>query len=130
MRHASKALVAIALVSGCTTSTRSGGPALTDSEWLFTAIDGAPTVGEATLTFQGDRLLANAGCNRMAGSWRSEGRRLVAGPLAATKMFCDGKMDQERAVAELLGGSPEIALNGHQLMLKSARHSAELQRQR
>jgi heat shock protein HslJ len=117
------------LLAGCATHTASGGATLTDSEWLFTTIDGAPPVGEATLSFQGNRLAANAGCNRMAGTWRGEGGRLVAGPLAATRMFCEGRMDQERAVSELLGGSPEITLDGDHLTLKSPAHSAELQRQ-
>lgn len=122
-------LVSLALLAGCSTMTPSA-PTLTDSEWRFTAIDGAPPVGEATLFFQGNRLSANAGCNRMGGTWRNDAGKLIAGPLMATRMFCEGKMDQERAVSELLGGSPDLTLGDRRMTLKSAGHSAELTRTR
>lgn len=118
-------LAAMAVLAGCATTTAAP---LADSEWRFTAIDGAPPVGEASLSFKGDRLTASAGCNRMGGTWRSEGGKLIAGPLMGTKMFCEGKMDQERAVSELLSGSPDVVLDGNRLSLKSAAHSAELTR--
>lgn len=120
---------AIALLAGCTTTGAGPStPSLGDSEWRFTAIDGSPPVGEATLSFQGERLSANAGCNRMGGTWRSEDGKLVAGPLMGTKMFCEGKMDQERAVSELLGSSPDLALSADRMTLKTTAHSAELVR--
>ncbi|MBV1688068.1 META domain-containing protein [Novosphingobium sp. G106] len=129
MRQVLLPLASLALLAGCTTTEAgTSTPSLGDSEWKFTAIDGAPPVGEATLSFQGERLSANAGCNRMGGTWRSEGGKLVAGPLMATKMFCEGKMDQERAVSELLGNSPDLELSADRMTLKNTAHSAELVR--
>ena len=116
-----------ALLAGCMTPAPNASP-LAGSEWRFTAIDGVPPVAEATLSFGDDRLAANAGCNQMGGAWRSEGGKLVAGPLALTRMFCEGRMDQERAVSTLLSGSPEFVLNGDRLTLKGGAHSAELAR--
>jgi heat shock protein HslJ len=131
MRKLSISLPLLALLAGCTTtSADTAAPSLAGSEWQFTAIDGAPPVGEATLAFQAERLSANAGCNRMNGAWRSEDGKLVAGPLAATKMFCEGKMEQESAVGDLLGGSPELTVSGDRMTLKTTAHSAELKRTR
>lgn len=127
MRMFPLSLIGFVLLGGCTT-VDADRPPLADSEWRFTAIDGAPPVGEATLSFQGDRLSAHAGCNRMAGSWRHAGGKLVAGPLMATKMFCEGRMEQERAVAELLDAGPDMTVTGARMTLKSPAHSAQLER--
>jgi heat shock protein HslJ len=64
----------------------------------------------------------------MGSTWRSESGKLIAGPLVGTKMFCEGKMDQERAVSDLLGSSPDLTLSGDRLTLKTTAHSAELVR--
>jgi len=124
------ALSLLTLVVACTTTSAATSPKLADTEWRFTAIDGAAPAGEATLSFQGDRLSASAGCNRMAGTWHSEGGKLFAGPLAATRMFCEGKMEQEHAVSALLGGAPQITETNGQMTLTSAGHSAVLERKR
>jgi heat shock protein HslJ len=129
MRALSPILMGFVLLGGCTTMTNTP-PALAGTEWRFTAIDSAPPVGEATLAFEATRLSANAGCNRMAGAWRSESGQLIAGPLMATKMFCEGKMDQERAVGDLLAASPQLTVSGNRMTLASPAHSAELQRTR
>lgn len=122
------ALLAIAALSACA-AANAGGPSLTDSQWRFVAIDGMPPAGdEANLAFQADRLNANAGCNRMAGPWRVESGKLIAGPLMATKMFCEGRMEQEAAVSTLLSGSPTLTVAGDRMTLKSEAHSAELVR--
>jgi heat shock protein HslJ len=129
MRQVFLPLASLALLAGCTTTGASPSPpSLGDSEWRFTAIDGAPPVGDAMLSFQGDRLSANVGCNGMGSTWRSESGKLIAGPLVGTKMFCEGKMDQERAVSDLLGSSPDLTLSGDRLTLKTTAHSAELVR--
>ena len=131
MRKLAIAVTPLALLAGCMTTTSAApAPPLAGTEWRFTAIDGAPPTSEATLAFQAERLSAYAGCNRMAGSWRSEGGRLIAGPLMATKMFCDGRMDQERAVGELLDAGPELTASGERMTLRSAAHTAELERTR
>lgn len=116
--------------SGCVAAPAGGPFSLDDTRWHFAAIDGAaPVSPQAVLTFQSGRIGANVGCNGMGGPWRIEGVRLIAGPLISTQMWCEGKMDQERAVSALLSGSPEVRMSGSRLSLRSGGHSAELVRE-
>mgnify|MGYP001353173174 CR=1 FL=1 len=53
----------------------------------------------------GERISGSAGCNRLSGSYKVEGRTLTAGPLMATKMACPGAgMMQESAFFALMRG--------------------------
>jgi len=105
-------------------------PQLVGSEWRFSAINGSPPVrpGRATMAFTQDRLSATVGCNGMGGTWRLAGDRLVGGPYMSTKMFCDGVMEQEGAVAALLAAKPIVAVSGDRMTLTAPEHSAELRR--
>jgi heat shock protein HslJ len=110
------------------TSTTAEAPSLDGTNWRFTSIDGAAPVASTTSLQFGARLNANAGCNGLSGAWREEGGRLIAGPLIATRKFCEGMMEQEAAVSALLSGSPAISQQGDTLTLTSSDHSAELTR--
>lgn len=103
-------------------------PSLEGTSWRFTLIDGAAPVSPTTSLQFGERLNANAGCNGLSGPWSVEEGRLVAGPLIATRMFCEGKMEQEAAVSALLSGNPTVKLDGGTLTLTASGHSAELAR--
>lgn len=129
MRKLATALPPLALLAGCMTIS-SPPSSLAGTEWRFTAIDGAAPVGEATLAFDTERLSAHAGCNRLGGTWRSEDGRLVAGPLMATKMFCEGRMEQERAIGELLEAGPQLTVMDDRMTLRSATRTADLKRTR
>lgn len=128
MLKASFSLVAVALLAGCATLGGGPRPLIDNSEWRITRIDGAAPVGEASLTFVDDRIAATAGCNRMAGSWKLDTGRLVVSQLAMTRMFCEGKMEQEQALSQLLDGGPDVTISGKRMMLKTPAHSAELER--
>lgn len=121
-------LLALA-VGGCIAAPAGGSSQLEGTRWRFAAIDGAAPVSAAALTFQPGRLGANVGCNGMGGPWRVESGRLIAGPLIATQMWCEGKMEQERAVSALLSSAPELTLSGARMSLKTGGHSAELVRE-
>jgi heat shock protein HslJ len=129
MRRIFLALFSLSLLSACAAASE-GQASLEDSTWRFVSIDGAaPVSGKARLTFEDDRLGANVGCNGMGGPWRLEGRRLIAGPLAQTQMYCEGPVwDQEKAIGALLAGAPEFSVETDRMVLKSSGHSAELQR--
>lgn len=103
---------------------------LVDSTWAFTAIDGAdPVSDDARLSFEGKQLSANVGCNGMGGPWRIEGGRLIAGPLAQTRMYCDGPVwDQEKAIASLLSAAPRFSVEGDLMTIESRGHSAKLRK--
>ena len=130
IRLAHPSLILALVASGCVAASTGGSSPLDGTRWRFTAIDGAaPVSAETSLAFTRKQLSANVGCNGLGGEWRVEGGRLVAGPLIGTQMWCDGKMEQERAVSTLLSSSPEIVRSGGKLQLRSAGHSAELIRQ-
>jgi heat shock protein HslJ len=126
MKHLAAAGLLFAL-GACMTPAGDATP-LAGTSWRFTSIDGAPPVAERTSLAFGDRLTVNAGCNGMSGPWRIEDGRLVAGPLIATRMFCEGKMGQESAVSALLSGNPTVAVEGDRLTLTASGHSAVLAR--
>ena len=45
-------------------------------------------------------------------------------------VMSEGRMEQERAVGELLGAGPELTVSGKRMTLRTAAHSAELERTR
>ena len=49
-----------------------------------------------------------------------------ARPLISTMMYCDGVMEQERAVSELLAANPEFRFEDGRLLLSDGKHIAEL----
>lgn len=48
----------------------------------------------------------NAGCNRFSSGYDRSGIRINFKPLVSTKMYCEGKMEMESAITEVL---PEIS---------------------
>jgi heat shock protein HslJ len=122
-------LLLVLLACGCVAKT-SPTSALV-GEWRVVAIDGDEPAqpAKARLGVDEERLSVSVGCNGMAGPWRIEENRLIAGPLAGTRMYCAGPVwDQEQAVAALLVAAPTLAYEGERLLLKSSGHSAELER--
>lgn len=125
------ALALAVLCAGCVAQPAAS-DRLAESEWRFVKIDGQdPFRAEgARLIFSDDRISASVGCNTMAGAWRIEEGRLIAGPLAGTRMFCQGDVwEQEQAIAALLVAAPTLEWgNTDRLTLRSSGHSAELVR--
>lgn len=123
------AAVSALLLAGCATAP-AGGAGLAGTQWTILRVDGAaPEVPEkASLKFEDDRLSANVGCNGIGGNYRVEGARLVAGPLMATRMFCEGPVwQQEEAVNALLSAAPEIERQGRTMRLVSGGHALDLE---
>lgn len=130
MRNASAlTIVAAALLGSCATAP-STGSALSDTRWKIMRIDGAAPVmpDKASMRFDQNRLGANVGCNGIGGEYRIEGSRLIAGPLMATRMFCEGPVwQQEEAVNALLSAAPELLRSGKTLRLTSGGHTLEME---
>jgi heat shock protein HslJ len=123
------ALAVLLFATGCVAkpSTSDG----LSGEWRLVAIDDAEPVqpARARLSLEDEQLSATVGCNGMGGPWRIEQNRLIAGPLAGTRMHCAGPLwDQEQALASLLVAAPTIAYDEGALVLRSNRHSARLTR--
>jgi uncharacterized membrane protein len=87
-----------------------GGPVapaatLAGTRWAITNINGedVPSSDRYEIHFEGDRISGRAGCNHFSGPYRTEGERLVAGPLGATRMACQNPgMNHESFVFGLL----------------------------
>lgn len=98
--------------------------ALIGTTWTIEQIDGVRAIsGKAAVRFEAERLGLTAGCNGMGGTWRLDGGRLAGGPYASTMMYCDGLMEQERALSALLEAQPAVTLDGDMLTLRSDGHS-------
>ena len=55
-----------------------------------------------------------------------KGSKLIVGAVVSTMMYCDGLMDQERAVSELLSADPDYRIEDGRLKLRAGSRSAEL----
>ena len=131
-RTALYALSALAapLLAACTTAGAAP-TQIAGTTWSFVLIDGQkPVSGRAALTLNAKSLSADAGCNGMGGDLTIEPDRLVTGPIISTMMYCDGVMEQEKAISALLGASPQYRVEGDTLTLTALGHSAKLARKR
>lgn len=84
---------------------------LDGTNWRILSIDGAPIVSDrgGEMRFEGNRLSASAGCNRLNGSFTSDGTRLTASQMAATRMACPPDiMAQEMRLGQMLRQSLAI----------------------
>ena len=122
------ALIVLPLLASCSTASDAK-VQLAGSRWTFTAIDGQPPVASrAALTIAASRIGANVGCNGLGGELKIGANKLVTKGMISTMMYCDGVMEQERAVSALLGASPDYRVNGDTLTLTAPGHSAKLTR--
>lgn len=121
-------LLTLPLLAACTTMGNAA-PDVALTTWTFVTIDGkSPVSPKAELRIYEDRIRANVGCNGMGGDLKIEPGRLIVGPVISTQMYCEGLMEQERAVAELLGASPNFFIENGRMAIRSKRHSSELKR--
>jgi len=117
-------------LAGCAAQTAGMAGRLVGSEWRFVEIDGEkPASKKSRLHFESNGIDASVGCNSISGNWGIDNDRLIAGPLAQTRMFCEGKLgEQENAIAALLVAAPEVTRDGNRLELRSGGHHARLER--
>jgi heat shock protein HslJ len=123
-------LLALTLLAACATSPRPE-QQLGPSKWRIVSIDGAaPVSPRAHIDFLPDRISATAGCNGLGGTWSTMDGHLITGPFVSTMMFCDGLMEQERALGALFESKPAFVLSGDRLMLEGGGHKVELRKAR
>jgi heat shock protein HslJ len=81
----------------------------------FTLVPGS----EVRVTFDGDNVSANAGCNTLASTWSLEGDVLVVPPMAQTQMACTptALMDQDTWLHAVLTSRPTLAVDGDKLAI-------------
>jgi heat shock protein HslJ len=104
-----------------TTTVASTADALRDTTFLSTDVQGYTLVPDTriTLTFDGDNVAAQAGCNTLAGTWSVEGDVLLVPPMAQTQMACDPSalMDQDTWLSAVLTSKPTVAVDGQTLTI-------------
>lgn len=128
--------LATTLVSGCSDNGSGGGGE--DGESLD--LDGRTFVAEeaqgrllvsgtsVTVSFEDDRVSAQAGCNTMNGAatW-ADGTLTVPGPMAMTKMACEkGLAAQDEWLSAFLTSNPSISLDGETLTIGNAQRGLTL----
>jgi heat shock protein HslJ len=82
------------------------------------AVSSVPVGVVAALTFSAGRVDVEAGCNRGGGAVTATEATLTFGPIALTKMACEGgAMDVERLVSEVLSADVRYAIEAGTLTL-------------
>ena len=93
---------------------------LVGAKWWLTSASGAPSVGEAWLTFAADGAVSgNTGCNSLRGTAEIGDGTINFGPLATTRMACrdEGAMEQEASVLSILSGETVYGIEGEVLTI-------------
>jgi heat shock protein HslJ len=132
IRHA--LLAALPLLTACASPGAVKAPPEAGSDrplttWTFVAIDGQPPRSDkAELRIYEGRIGATVGCNGLGGDLKMVPGQLQVGPIISTQMYCEGLMEQERIVAELLGASPAFFIENGRMGIRSDKHVAELMR--
>jgi heat shock protein HslJ len=125
VRYIALVLVAsvIVVVAACSGGGASQAPTgIGDRTFLSTTVVGHDLVPGSTvrLTFQGDQLGINAGCNHMGGTYSIVDGKLTTGQMAMTDMACEEPlMAQDTWVAAFVGGAA-VTLKGDTLTLQHA----------
>ncbi len=94
-------------------------PALSGS-WVSSSLVGHDLVPGSVIsvTFDGDRLLINAGCNAISGGHTVEAGRLTVDGLTQTEMGCaQALMDQDNWLVTFLSQRPDLSVEGNTLTL-------------
>ena len=100
------------------------GPALADdddgpptSSWTAVELNGKPVEG-LTLDYTTDKASGTGGCNRFNGPINIEDDAIQIGPLASTKMMCEGKSEIESQYFAALQAARSFTIDGGMLVLK------------
>lgn len=102
-----------AVVIGACASAETGLDDL-DGTYESTAVTGHTLVGDTVieLVFDGDRLSAWAGCNRLGTTFDIDDDVLVTGEFQSTRMACEPElMEQDTWLAAFLGSRPRLAFD-------------------
>ncbi|HEY8194345.1 MAG TPA: META domain-containing protein [Hyphomicrobium sp.] len=101
------------------------GPALADDDdgpvtasWVAVELNGKPVDGP-TLDYTTDKVSGTGGCNRFNGPISIEDDAIQIGPLASTKMMCEGKSETEAQYFAALEAARTFVANDGVLVLKA-----------
>lgn len=94
------------------------GKTLTSTEIVGEGIVTEPAI---SLTFEGDGIALNGGCNTLFGEGAiDDGTLVMATPLASTMMACEQQlMDRDQWLGTMVESRPTASWDGTQLVLES-----------
>ena len=64
-----------------------------------------------------NEVSGNAGCNRFSSGYERTGIKIAFRPVVSTKMYCEGKMEMEKAITEILPQISQMILQEGELVL-------------
>lgn len=76
---------------------------------------------EITLNIDEERkeIMGNAGCNRFSARYEREGENIEIEQPVSTKMFCEGKMEREQEIIDLLTEISKVGEQENRLIFSS-----------
>lgn len=123
------AVAVCAILGGCMTDkkpTQAAAPptaavSLTGTQWSLEELGGKAVMANsrATLTFpEAGKVAGNGSCNRFTGAAEINGSAIKLGPLASTRMMCEGEAStQEAAYLKALEGAQRFEVKAGKLYL-------------
>ncbi|MFY9552978.1 MAG: META domain-containing protein [Thermoanaerobaculia bacterium] len=114
----------LAAMLGCASAGGGPAPKLEDTTWQLVDVAGdriPEGARPSSLTLQSveHKVVGFAGCNRLIGDYRADGRSLRFTPLGSTKMACrEPAMSLEKRFLDALGRAKTYALSGGMLELR------------
>ncbi len=88
------------------------------ASWTVTELNGKPVDG-LTFDYTTDKVSGTGGCNRFNGPISIEDDAIQIGPLASTKMMCEGKSEIEAQYFSALEAARSFVIEGDSLALKA-----------
>lgn len=87
------------------------------ASWTAVELNGNPVDGP-TLDYTADKASGTGGCNRFTGPISIEDDAIQIGPLASTRMLCEGKSEIESQYFAALEAARSFAIDGDMLIVK------------
>ena len=114
---------AAALVIGAAALALSGAAMADDDDpptasWVAFELNGKAVEGP-TLQYTTEKVSGTGGCNQFNGPITIEDDAIQIGPLASTRMMCEGKADVEAQYFAALQAARTFTLDGEVLVLKA-----------
>lgn len=66
---------------------------------------------EDILNFENGKVTGNLGCNDFSSDYIRNGKKINFSPVISTKMFCEGRMDPEKALFRSLANTKSMKKN-------------------
>ena len=119
MRYVAAVMIgAVALAVGASAMAQEDDDGPLTASWAAIELNGRPVEGP-TLDYTTDKASGTGGCNRFNGPITIEDDAIQIGPLASTKMMCEGKAETETQYFTALQAARTFVVKDGMLVLKA-----------